>query len=153
MELYLCIDPHEIPSAQQKGATARAGRVYFYEKSHIKEFRKMLVAALRNVVADKKEQANAYVFGIEYVYRPATLRKADFGQPKTTAPDLDNITKLVQDAISDALIAWRDDRVVTTVVERKRYAQEDELEHLRILILEDKPLPLFDIVKQLYSEP
>ena len=153
MELYLCIDPHEIPSAQQKKATARAGRVYIYTPAHIKNFRDMLVTALRNVAADKKEQANAYVFGIEYVYRPATLRKSDFGQPKTTAPDLDNITKLVQDAISDALIAWHDDRVVTTVVERKRYAQADELEHLRILILEDKPLPLFDIVKQLYSEP
>jgi Holliday junction resolvase RusA-like endonuclease len=139
MELYLPIDPADIPSAQQKGVMVRYGRVMFYEKSNVTKARNALINALKN--CSNGETINclpAYSCLIVYVYKPKTLKRKDFGKPKTTRPDVDNITKLVLDAITDSHIAWMDDGQVTTLAMRKRYAEDDEAPFVYINIDADK---------------
>lgn len=134
LELFLPVDPVDLPSAQQKGAMIRHGHIMFYETSRVKTARKRLVELLITAAKGETFTAPAYQVTIVYVYRPVTIRKRDFGMPKVTRPDVDNLTKLVLDAISDSHIAWQDDGAVSTLCLRKRYAYGDENPFVYVLI-------------------
>lgn len=140
LELYLPIDPADIPSAQQKGAMVRNGRIMFYEKSKVKTARKLITSTLLDLADGQRCEHSAYCVTIVYVYRPSTIKRKQFGMPKTTRPDIDNVTKLMLDAISDSHIAWADDGAVSTLVLRKRYAHSDEEAFVYIRIEEESYL-------------
>ena len=141
MDIFLPIDPADIPSAQHKGATGRRGRVIIYTKHEIKGFRKYLKEAIITSSNGETLVAPAYCLGIEYVWRTASMKKSEYGQPRTKRPDLDNLTKLLQDAITDSQIAWQDDSAVSTTIQRKRWANVDEEAHVHIIITEDLITP------------
>lgn len=135
LELFLPIDPADLPTAQQKGAKVINGRVMFFETSRVKSARKLIMQSVLDASkGNRLFDCEAYQVSIVYVYRPATIRRRDFGMPKVTRPDVDNLTKLVLDAISDAHIAWADDGAVSTLSLRKRYAYEDEEAFIYVLI-------------------
>lgn len=138
LELFLPVDPADLPTAQQKGAMYRNGHIVFYEKSKVKTARKRVVDLLLELSNGSTVEHNAYSVTIVYVYRPASIRKKDFGQPKITRPDVDNLTKLILDSISDSHIAWNDDGQVSTLILRKRYAHADEEPFVYILIEQDR---------------
>lgn len=135
LELYLPIDPAELPTAQQKGAKVVGRRVMFFETSRVKSARKLIMASVLDACkGNRLFDWVAYQVTIVYVYRPATILRRDFGMPKVTRPDVDNLTKLVLDAISDAHIAWADDGAVSSLALKKRYAYEDEEAFIYVLI-------------------
>lgn len=138
IEYFMPLDPQGLPTAQQKGAIYRNGRIMFYEKSKVKSARAEIVHLLLEKFAMHTLDFDAYNVTMVYVYRPASIRKKDFGRPKTTRPDVDNLTKLILDAISDSHIAWKDDGQVSTLLLRKRYADCDEEPYIYIRIEEDK---------------
>lgn len=137
-EYFLPLDPQGLPTAQQKGAMFRNGHIIFYEKSKVTSARKAIVGLLLGKFKGNRIEHHAYSVTIVYVYRPASIRKKDFGQPKVTRPDVDNLTKLVLDAITDSHIAWEDDGQVSTLLLRKRYADADEAPFVYIRIEGDK---------------
>lgn len=135
LELFLPIDPAELPTAQQKGVKVINGRVMFFETSRVKAARKLIMQSVLDACKDNRLfDCDAYQVTIVYVYRPATIRRRDYGMPKVTRPDVDNLTKLVLDAISDSHIAWDDDGAVSSLALRKRYAYEDEEAFIYVLI-------------------
>jgi Holliday junction resolvase RusA-like endonuclease len=137
IDLYLPIDPAELPSAQQKGVMIQYGHPVFYEKAKVKKARSLILTTLLNLHNGERLACDAYSVTIEYVYRPKTLRKRDYGKRKTTRPDIDNLTKLVLDAITDSHIAFLDDGAVSTLILRKRNAKEFEEAFVHITIEED----------------
>lgn len=138
LEIFLPLDPQGLPTAQQKGAMFKGGHIVFYEKSKVKSARNAIVGLLLANFDGEVVEHDAYSVTILYVYRPASIRKRDYGQPKITRPDVDNLTKLVLDAISDSHIAWKDDGQVSTLILRKRYAHADEEPYIYILIEQDR---------------
>lgn len=137
LELYLPIDPADIPSAQHKGAIVRNGRVMFFEKTNVKNARKIITSSLIDLAGDQRCEHSAYCATILYVFKPKSLTKKMMGKPKTTRPDLDNITKLMLDAITDSHVAWGDDSHVSTLVLSQRWAKEDEEAYIYIRIEAD----------------
>ena len=138
MEICLPINPKEIPSAQQKEVSSRYGRTFIFQNKRAKAMRKRL-GELVKLIAGETLEAPAYVFAVEYIYLRKKLKRSLYGKPRTESPDLDNITKLLQDAITDSKVAWSDDRLVSTTVQRKRWANPDkgEVPCVRIRIEED----------------
>jgi Holliday junction resolvase RusA-like endonuclease len=133
MELILDISPSEIPSAQRKGIS-KSGHVY--TKGEIKQAQKRLIKLLTAVANGQKLEATAYRVSITYVYKKKTLKKSEYYQPRTCNPDLDNITKLLLDSITESHIAWLDDRSVSFMQISNRNASIYESAHVYIKIEE-----------------
>lgn len=134
MRLDLDIDPASLPTAQQKGVT-RDGRVY--TKSKVLRAKKRLVTALRDAVLGGRFDRCVAAFdglpedvrdcapwsvAIEYVYSLRTTPRRVSGFPKLTRPDLDNLTKLVLDAMTESGCFFVDDAQVVTLATLKRHA-------------------------------
>lgn len=138
MRLDLEIDPASLPTAQQKGIT-RDGRVY--TKAKVLRAKKRLVEALKAAAYDARDRIESargtlavrriweardsgapWSVAIEYVYSLKTAPKRMGGLPKATRPDLDNITKLVLDAMTEAGCFFEDDGQVVSLATLKRHA-------------------------------
>ena len=124
-ELLLQVDPAALSTAQQKGVDFYRRRVYTkapVRKSH----QLLLVAMLQEArllgITPYCGPATAWRVCVEYIYRPRTLRRKDFGAPKVTRPDLDNLTKSVLDALTESGLAFSDDSQVAALEMSKRYA-------------------------------
>tara|TARA_X000001382_G_scaffold15843_1_gene10065 strand:+ start:2394 stop:2738 length:345 start_codon:yes stop_codon:yes gene_type:complete len=77
--------------------------------------------------------------GGEFVMRrPKRMKKHEENIPHCNKPDLDNLLKSTFDAIVDAGI-FRDDCIVFSVGMTKRYANEGEASHARIVIKVEEP--------------
>ena len=124
-ELLLQVDPAALSTAQQKGVDFYRRRVYTkaaVRKSHQLLLSAMLQEARLLGVQKYCGPATAWRVCVEYIYRPRTLRRKDFGAPKTTRPDLDNLTKSVLDALTESGLAFYDDSQVAALEMSKRYA-------------------------------
>lgn len=138
MRLDLEIDPATLPTAQQKGVT-RDGRVY--TKAKVLRAKRRLVEALveasyraRNRIEvesgtlavrriwEARDSGAPWSVAIEYVYSLRTTPRRVAGFPKPTRPDLDNLTKLVLDAMTEAGCFFADDAQVVTLATLKRHA-------------------------------
>ena len=117
MRVTLKIDPAKLPSAQEKGIS-RNGVVY--TKARVREAKQMLV------------QGRAWRVSITFVYRLKGTPKRAYGEPKSTRPDLDNLTKLVLDALTESMMAFADDGQVAVLQVRKRHAWADEPAHVQL---------------------
>ena len=147
MTLDLPINPRDLPTAQQKGVT-RDGRVY--TKATVLKAHRRLMWLLREAFhaeANKDKWHGCYGFPqLSYVRQPDRAWKCSIlfvypvghrprrfeGAPKTTRPDVDNVAKLVLDAITDACVAWLDDGQVAELRLVKRFARADEPPHIEI---------------------
>lgn len=124
-ELLLQVDPAALSTAQQKGVDFYRRRVYTkapVRKSHQLLLAAMLLEARLLGITPYCGPATAWRVCVEYIYRPRTLRRKDFGAPKTTRPDLDNLTKSVLDALTESGLAFSDDSQVAALEMSKRYA-------------------------------
>lgn len=124
-ELLLQVDPAALSTAQQKGVDFYRRRVY--TKAPVRKSHKLLLAAMLQEARLLGVQkycgpATAWRVCVEYIYRPRTLRRKDFGAPKTTRPDLDNLTKSVLDALTESGLAFSDDSQVAALEMSKRYS-------------------------------
>lgn len=138
MQIILGVDPADIPSAQQKKISMRYGRPVVFTDDRVRKAKQYLVECLKLAMFGRPSiKCEAYNVKIVFVFKPKTLRKCDQGKPKTTRPDLDNMGKLVLDAIQEAHIAFEDDGEVSTLTLRKCYVDEGEEAHTFICIKED----------------
>lgn len=124
-ELLLQVDPAALSTAQQKGVDFYRRRVY--TKAPVRKSHKLLLAEMlqeaRLLGVEKYcGPVTAWRVCVEYIYRPRTLRRKDFGAPKVTRPDLDNLTKSVLDALTESGLAFSDDSQVAALEMSKRYA-------------------------------
>lgn len=161
MRLDLDIDPASLPTAQQKGIT-RDGRVY--TKAKVLRAKKRLVTALRDAVLGGRSDRCVAAFdglpedvrdcapwsvAIEYVYSLRTTPKRSYGLPKPTRPDLDNLTKLVLDAMTESGCFFADDAQVVSLATLKRHAHVElepaEPAHITVSVrpIYDHELALF----------
>ncbi len=130
LELVIPMDPARMPSAQHKGISPD-GKVY--TKAAVRRT-KWAIAKIAQMVADKRFVAAALDLGREqpwraaivYVYKLAGTPRRLFGRYKTTRPDVDNLTKLVLDALTAAEVAWLDDAQVAELLISKRHADRGE---------------------------
>lgn len=147
MIVTLKIDPSKLPSAQEKGIS-RNGVVY--TKARVRAAKRMLVAAIRETVAVARDQleqergtlavrryhtareGRAWRVSITFVYRLKGTPKRAYGEPKSTRPDLDNLTKLVLDSLTESMVAFADDGQVAVLQVRKRHAWADEPAHVQL---------------------
>lgn len=124
-ELLLQVDPAALSTAQQKGVDFYRRRVY--TKAPVRKSHKLLLVAMLQEarllgIKPYCGPATAWRVCVEYIYRPRTLRRKDFGAHKTTRPDLDNLTKSVLDALTESGLAFSDDSQVAALEMSKRYA-------------------------------
>lgn len=157
MRLDLDIDPATLPTAQQKGIT-RDGRVY--TKAKVLRAKRRLVEALveaayraRNRIEvesgtlavrriwEARDSGAPWSVAIEYVYDLKSTPKRMGGLPKATRPDLDNLTKLVLDAMVEAGCFFEDDGQVVSLATLKRHAHADpELGEPAHIIVSARPI-------------
>ena len=66
------------------------------------------------------------------------MKKHEVDVPHCNKPDTDNLIKSTLDALVDAGVL-RDDCIVWSVFMTKRYANEEEASHARIVIMVEEP--------------
>ena len=115
------------PMAKQSFRTTRTGQKYLDASviKYRKAIRNMAIAQMRNQKAEKIE--GAVNMNIIFAFRrPKSLSKKERTVPKTTKPDIDNLTKAILDALNG--IAWKDDAQVTQINVHKIWSAKDQIE-------------------------
>ena len=122
------------PMAKQSFRTTRSGQKYLDPSviKYRKAIRNMAIAQMRNQKAEKIE--GAVNMNIIYAFRrPQSLSKKERSEidngktvPKTTKPDIDNLTKAILDALNG--IVWKDDAQVTQIKIQKVWSSKDQIE-------------------------
>ena len=122
------------PMAKQSFRTTRTGQKYLDASviKYRKAIRNMAIAQMRNQKAEKIE--GAVNMNIVYAFRrPQSLSKKERNEidggktvPKTTKPDIDNLTKAILDALNG--IVWKDDAQVTQINIQKIWSAKDQIE-------------------------
>lgn len=136
IEVMLPIDPATMPSAQHKGI-GPDGRVY--TKARVRRT-KDGIARLARLMTPPSRQAEALALpkeqpwrcAIVYAYKLAGTPRRLQGGYKTTRPDVDNLTKLLLDALTSAGVAWKDDAQVAELLITKRHADRGEEAHIYV---------------------
>jgi len=122
------------PMAKQSFRTTRNGNKYLDPSviKYRKTIRNMAIAQMRNQKAERIE--GAVNMNIVYAFRrPQSLSKKERSEidggktvPKTTKPDIDNLTKAILDALNG--IVWKDDAQVTQINIQKVWSAKDQIE-------------------------
>ena len=122
------------PMAKQSFRTTRTGNKYLDASviKYRKAIRNMAIAQMRNQKAERIE--GAVNMNIIYAFRrPKSLSKKERNEidggktvPKTTKPDIDNLTKAILDALNG--IVWKDDAQVTQINVQKIWSSKDQIE-------------------------
>lgn len=138
IELLIPMDPATMPSAQHKGI-APNGKVY--TKAAVRRT-KWAIAKLANLMTPRDKIAASWTLTkdqpwratIVYAYKLAGTPKRLQGGYKVTRPDVDNLTKLVLDALTASRVAWRDDAQVAELLVCKQHADAGEEAHIYIAL-------------------
>jgi Holliday junction resolvase RusA-like endonuclease len=122
------------PMAKQSFRTTRKG--YKYLDASVMKYRKTLRTMARIQMREQKAEKLDGAISIEILYafqRPQSLRKKERSEidsgksmPKTTKPDIDNLTKAILDALNG--IAWNDDAQVAQITAKKVWSKQDQIE-------------------------
>ena len=122
------------PMAKQSFRTTRTGQKYLDASviKYRKAIRNMAILQMRKQKAEKIE--GAVNMNIVYSFRrPKSLNKKERNEidsgktvPKTTKPDIDNLTKAILDALNG--IVWKDDAQVTQINIQKVWSAKDQIE-------------------------
>ncbi|MBR5299841.1 MAG: RusA family crossover junction endodeoxyribonuclease [Bacteroidales bacterium] len=138
VNLNIKLSKNPTTTAQQKGEsigyTFKSGRMVPY----IKHYENEDVASLRNeykylILKSLKSQGLKIPryegpVVMQIIFRFAAKNKKLHGQPKVTKPDLDNIAKLLIDAIADLGIFKTGDQQITTLCLSKEWASEPSVD-------------------------
>jgi len=124
MTLEFFIDG-KIPAGthQMKKVAVAGGKPRFYEPANLKAAREYYMARLK-LHAPKEPFEGAVALRTHWLYKPPKSRiwKDDF---KTTAPDTDNLVKLLKDCMTQCGF-WRDDAQVAQEFISKRWDTQFE---------------------------
>ena len=122
------------PMAKQSFRTTRSGQKYLDPSviKYRKAIRNMAILQMQKQKAEKIE--GAVNMNIIYAFRrPQSLSKKERNEidngkivPKTTKPDIDNLTKAILDALNG--IAWKDDAQVAQINIQKIWSTKDQIE-------------------------
>jgi hypothetical protein len=114
--LELAINPRLISTAQQKGEKVLHTRggghfILHYTKKKVVDSHNMLLAEIVRLSEGLPRmedcEGQCWWLTVEFVY--PTSDKKLYGQYKTTAPDGDNLVKLLQDVITESGFYWHND--------------------------------------------
>jgi len=107
-------------------ARARAGRHGFYTPAKTKEAEKRVAKEARRMMAGKEPTGAPLSIDLEFYFEPpkswSKAKRSDAiarRTHKTSKPDVDNLAKLVKDALNG--IVWVDDAQVISAYLTKRY--------------------------------
>lgn len=104
---------------QKKQVAVIKGKPHFYEPAELRNTRQLYMDVFGQHVPDQKMLGKVRMT-IRYCF-PLKGKHID-GEYKDTKPDLDNMTKLVQDCLTK-LGFWKDDRYVVSLIAEKFWAQ------------------------------
>jgi len=125
--LKIDVDPSKIPTAQQKGAGIRGGKLHFFTKKKVAAWEKALVSALKPLASkfDQYRRAaheNGIAIDMEFAFRypvQTPNRVLLLGSSAMVKrPDVDNLCKGVMDCLTMSGIL-DDDNCVSTLHLRK----------------------------------
>lgn len=118
----------------------RKGRFGMYTAPKSAKYMKDKVLELKMELDGQKPLAGPVKVVLTFVHkRPQRLQKKSSPEgriPKVTKPDLDNLTKMVMDILTQASI-WNDDNQVVKLVCEDYYSNKEEEPHTQIAIYVD----------------
>ena len=112
---------------QMKKVTVAGGKPRFYEPANLKAAREYYMARLKDY-APKIPFEGAVALTTRWYYKPPKAHKNEFY--KTTAPDTDNLVKLLKDCMTKCGF-WKDDAQVAVECIEKQYSDIEGI-HIRI---------------------
>lgn len=123
-DAFLYVNPAELSTAQQKGVDFKRRRVY--TKPQVRRSQQLVMAALSGLHLSEIEKMSGPVWlTIRFVYPLGTKPKRYAGEPKVTRPDLDNLGKVVIDAIAADGRFFDDDAQIARLSLEKGYGGAD----------------------------
>lgn len=128
MTIYFELEENPKGTAQQKGVAYQGGRIHHYEKKEVRQMREIYHHKIFKVLYTNKVTAPNYQgpVSLKVIFNFSIKQRNKWGQPKTSAPDVDNLVKLLIDAMSD-LNFWRNDSQVAKLEVRKFYAEKPSI--------------------------
>jgi len=116
------------PVAMGRPRMTKQGRAYTPAKS--REYMADAVGQIQKQYGDATQLANEPLrLQLVFVHKRPQRIKHTQRVPKTTKPDIDNLIKMVMDALTKSGI-WLDDNIVTEVAASDWYANEYEQPHV-----------------------
>lgn len=125
------------PVAMGRPRMTRHGRAYTPAKS--REYMAGAVEQIQHQFGNAAQLANQPLrLQLVFVHKRPARIKSNRRTPKTTKPDIDNLIKMVMDALTKSGI-WLDDNIVTEVAASDWYANEYEQPHVMYSIYTQRP--------------
>lgn len=132
INLILRLPKNPTGTSQQKGIS----RGHVYTKPEVAMQRRLYQIAINKALKEEARNKGLQVLRnipyegavhIRITFNFAIKDKKKWGKYKTSAPDLDNVEKLLLDAMTDCGI-WNDDRQVVMKYSEKMYSEEPYIE-------------------------
>lgn len=117
---FLPMDKIPTTTAQQKGVKIIRGRPYFYTKREVEDVKNFFKVILKT---KRPPQPMTGAVDLVIVYYFKAKKPHKDGQPKVTRPDVDNMTKLILDVMTESGF-WNDDSQVFRLTVAKIYSEE-----------------------------
>lgn len=125
------------PVAMGRPRMTRTGRAYTPAKS--REYMELAIEQIRENWGNNVQLANEPLrLHLVFVHKRPKRITATERVAKTTKPDIDNLIKMVMDALTKSEI-WTDDNIVTEVCASDWYANEYEPPHTMYSIYTKQP--------------
>jgi len=125
------------PVAMGRPRMTKQGRAYTPAKS--REYMNNAIDQITDHWGNKPQLANEPLrVHLVFVHKRPKRITATERVPKTTKPDIDNLIKMVLDALTKACI-WTDDNIVTEICATDWYANEYEQPHVMYSIYTKQP--------------
>lgn len=121
MEMVLPGNPSRV-THQQKGAAIQNGHIHYYTKKKVQDSKDELAAKLFKYIPKEPFDGPLQVF---ITWKFETKTKKQQRTPKTTKPDLDNLSKALLDVMTD-LGFWKDDALISSLILRKGWVAPGE---------------------------
>ena len=128
--MRLPLDENPKSTAQEKGVAFQGGRIRHYEKPEVVQMRRIYTMLIQREIIRQKLAFYLPVMGavaLDVSFYYSTKTKKNWGQPKTTKPDCDNMVKLLQDVLADLGFFAVGDQQVTHLLVRKYWAERPEI--------------------------
>lgn len=109
-------------TAQQKGVYTRGGKIFFYEKPEVKALRRKFQY---HCLLNKPQEPFTGAVHLKVTFYYKARNKKQLGRFKTTAPDIDNLNKLLWDVMQG--IFYKNDGQIAMFEARKGYGADTKI--------------------------
>lgn len=128
---FLRVNPAALSTAQQKGVDFKRKRVF--TKPQVRMSHQLIAAALGGIPSHELVKMSGPVhLRMYFVYPLGSKPKRYAGEPKVTRPDLDNLGKVVIDAIAQDGRFFADDAQIYRLTLEKWYGNSNDDYGIRI---------------------